>query len=1307
MAGWLACLLAAGSDCLRGQGLVLNEVQSSNGTTLTDDSAGTPDWLELFNAGPTTVDLAGWGLSDDPSAAFKWVFTNASIGPGEFMLVYASGNNRQTGFAPPLAPAAVPGLKVWLRADAISASDPAQVRQSGASLFVRRWNDQSGQGLHAQQGSDGSQPLFVASAPEFNGRPVLRFDGADDVLYLPAVPAANSFCVVAVARARGAHEIDAPSSGGVGGVSGQRYLFGAQHGGDYGAGAGLSLGTNGASVYEHGSGYMPALAVGGGVGAGAAVVAMNYSNRQPTLWVQGNLAARGLASARNNVTAPVEIGAGAYGAFWGDVAEILYFDRTLTETEALGLQQHFAEKYAISFPRYYHTSFKMDADGEPLLLTRPDGALEDFILAPAMPRDVSFGRQPDGAGGLYFFAVPTPGAPNTTPGVTDFLGPPAFSAPAGFFTSAVTVSILDTNAGAQIRYTLDGSEPSTNSPLYTSPFTFTNRAGTPNDLSLIPTAGGWQPPLGEVYKVHVLRARAFRTNALPSPTTTATYAVDPLGRARYPLPVVSLTTDRRNFFDPDIGLYVCGNTPGCNYAQSGDAWERPVHVEFFETNGARAFAQESGVRMHGNTSFGFPIKALRLHPLNQKGTGPFRYPIFPDLPIREFDRLLLRPSGHDHYLTMMRDGLMQNLVRELGLDLQGYRPAIVFLNGEYWGVHNLQEAYEKNYFARHHPGVDPEALDYLEGYAPGAFAYEGDSAHFDRLIAFLQTADLRQATNLATVAAWMDLDNYRDYKAAETFYYRWDIGNQRVWRPRTSEGRLRWILFDCDVGYGGFWAQPAQAPWTFNMLAYNLEPNGPWTHYQPGNDHNAPQVTLQLRALMTNPDFKRDFINRCADLMNTTLSTGRMTNLIQRMAAEIAPVMAEHCARWRAPADWTTWSNNVEFLKQFALQRPEYMRRHLTNQFGLRGWGNVTLRVSDTNAGAIRVNTIVVVAPTNAPWTGVYFRDNAVTFAAEPQPGYRFKNWQGFFGPLATNQTNTVLLSGNLSLTANFESTPDTNPPVPLPYDLSAGPYVFSRWDAAQPAGTYPAHMVFLQTETNAAADPGLGVEFTNHWTLPYNRSSRSRVLGLGEDGFSFLNTSDPQADGGGYLGAAVLGLKTTGLTNIQVVWRGGTVTPNSRLYAIRLQHRVGASGPFSDLLDGAAQPVEYRRSAVAGHSSLLGPWALPAPAHNQPYVQLRWKYYWLSGASGPRDHLRVDDIMVVAGGVARPSFGPVERAANSRVSLTFTGTPRLIYSVETSSDLVNWVPLSSVTAGPDGLLAFETDLDPGTTARFYRLRWP
>jgi hypothetical protein len=119
-------LLLVGVTPVVAQTIRINEIQASNGSTLTDDTTGTPDWLELYNTSTNTVDLHGWGLSDDLSTPFKWVFTNAILGPGELLLIYASGLNRQPGTASPLAPTNVPGLRVWLRADAVSTNDPTQ-----------------------------------------------------------------------------------------------------------------------------------------------------------------------------------------------------------------------------------------------------------------------------------------------------------------------------------------------------------------------------------------------------------------------------------------------------------------------------------------------------------------------------------------------------------------------------------------------------------------------------------------------------------------------------------------------------------------------------------------------------------------------------------------------------------------------------------------------------------------------------------------------------------------------------------------------------------------------------------------------------------------------------------------------------------------------------------------------------------------------------------------------------------------------------------------------------------------------------
>jgi hypothetical protein len=627
--------------------------------------------------------------------------------------------------------------------------------------------------------------------------------------------------------------------------------------------------------------------------------------------------------------------------------------------------------------------------------------------------------------------------------------------------------------------------------------------------------------------------------------------------------------------------------------------------------------------------------------------------------------------------------------------VQGYRPAILFINGEYWGIHNLQEAFEEGYFASHH-GVDPNAIDYLEGFAAPV---EGDTMAWDAMMTFLNSHDISQATNYATLQTMMDPANYIDFKVCEIYYYRWDIGNHRLWRPRTPEGRFRWILFDCDVGWGGFWSVPPA--YAFPMLAYDLEPNGPWTQYEQspgGNDHNSPVVTFLLRTLVNNPRFRRDFINRFADVLNADFEPARVVGRIDQFAARIAPEIPEHTQRWRAPASAVAWSNQIQVLRDFAVQRPAYMRQHITNAFRLPGYVTVTLRVSDTNAGAIQVNTVAVSPPTNAPWIGTYFRGNPLTFTARARPGYRFARWTGLLDP---SNSVTLAMLGNVALTANFVSEPSTNPPMPAPHDLRTGPYVFTAWDPTQPAGSYPPNMIFTMG-TNA--DPDLAMEFTNWWTLPYDRASRSRINGLGNDGLAFLNTSDPQTDGGGYLGAVVLALQTSGQTNVEVQFTAGTVAANPRRYAWRLQYRLGETSPFLDVPGSAGAPVEYL-SGGTGDSVVLGPWTLPQPAANVPLLHLRWKYYYVAGTSGARSQLRLDDI-VVAPRIARssPQFDAVQ-LTDGVLRLRFTGSALGRYAVETSEDLAKWTVWETVQAGPDG--RFELPgVGPGPElSRFYRLR--
>jgi hypothetical protein len=245
---------------------------------------------------------------------------------------------------------------------------------------------------------------------------------------------------------------------------------------------------------------------------------------------------------------------------------------------------------------------------------------------------------------------------------------------------------------------------------------------------------------------------------------------------------------------------------------------------------------------------------------------------------------------------------------------------------------------------------------------------------------------------------------------------------------------------------------------------------------------------------------------------------------------------------------------------------------------------------------------------------------------------------------------------------------------LPGVFDLSSGDYSLTSWAASSPAGTYPSNMFFHRSGTQ---DPGLLVEMTTDYTAAYNLTTGARINGMEADGFTFVNTGTS-----GNIGAAVLGINTTGRTGIQVSWIGSLHTQGDnaipRVYAIRLQYKVGA-GSWTDV-DG---PVEYNSEGlIAGHSTAFGPTSLPTECEDQPAVYLRWKYYSVpvSGAAGTRPRLRVDDISVTsssAGALTPPDLtaDATNNNVDNNIDITFTDDATWRNAI--ASVRVNGTPLS------------------------------
>lgn len=241
------------------------------------------------------------------------------------------------------APLPLADLKTWYEADA------------GSLLTINgqvyQWLDQSGSANDAIQFTSANEPLFVAG--QLNGRPVVRFDGLEDRLLAPYVVGTNNFTIFVVAATGAPHEIDIESSLGFGGDSGEHYVLAGRPSDGTATSAELSMGTNGVSIYEYqptsiGPDVVAAEAVYAGyLGTGAQIMSAVYTNKQPLIYLNGTLVRTGLASPRAFVVTPQEIGGDPYGYFQGDVAEIMIFNRQLSNAELLTVGNYLNGKYAV------------------------------------------------------------------------------------------------------------------------------------------------------------------------------------------------------------------------------------------------------------------------------------------------------------------------------------------------------------------------------------------------------------------------------------------------------------------------------------------------------------------------------------------------------------------------------------------------------------------------------------------------------------------------------------------------------------------------------------------------------------------------------------------------------------------------------------------------------------------------------------------------------------------------------------------------------------------------------------------------
>ncbi|MGJ8643033.1 MAG: lamin tail domain-containing protein [Luteolibacter sp.] len=617
--------------------------------------------------------------------------------------------------------------------------------------------------------------------------------------------------------------------------------------------------------------------------------------------------------------------------------------------------------------------------------------------------DAAYGRDPADPSTWASLVKSTPGTENTGATIPDlrFESPDVTISPAGgFYPSAQTVS-LSTTAG-EIRYTIDGTIPRADSILYTAPFSVT--ANTP------------------------VRARAFETGKVPGVVATHSYFISETASN---LPVVSLSLDNNTLFGNRIGIYTNTHEPThsgiVNVYKGKDA---PTSLEYFKSDGTLAFSVNGGVRIGGENNWRNAQKSLNFYTRGKYGDDPVAYHLFPGTSLAHFESFTLRNGGDDWTKSMLRDAMLPGIIgSQIALDASHYQPVVVYINGSYWGIHNLRSRNDDTWFTEKHH-VIPDKLDYL-GYAHHTSssttlgAFEGNTDDFIDLLSFLDNNDLTEPTIWSTVESRIDIDNFIDFIAVETYVINtsWRH-NREFWRERKAGAKWRWFLPDIDRG----------------LDLGNINSSGEL-------DELIDEDPV-LSRLITNQDFKNRLAQRIMAHRASTFAPARMIGIISEMDTQLTSEIDRHITRWNPEGGFSSSTRNSEIqeIKDFATQREATLITELKTQLSLPDPINLTLATDNAAAGKFFLNGVPVTPDVIAIFQNIDF-----DLTVEALPGYTFTGWTGATG----GSTLDLNLATATTLTAHFVASSETliTSPLTTNINIPAGDIATFSGDLIIPSG--------------------------------------------------------------------------------------------------------------------------------------------------------------------------------------------------------------------------------------------------------------
>lgn len=630
-------------------------------------------------------------------------------------------------------------------------------------------------------------------------------------------------------------------------------------------------------------------------------------------------------------------------------------------------------------------SFKLSA-GETIVISDTNSTIIDSISVPDnLTRTISQGRIPDGTGSWCYFDNPSPNTSNSQNICYTAISKIAeIDRPSGWYSSAIQVNI-NTPPDFTSYFTTNGDEPDELDSKVQGPIT--------------------------VSSTGILSVRTYADNGteIPSNVEDRTYIIS---EDNHNLPVISIITNEDHLWDWNTGIYVMGPNASNVYPYFGSnfwqPWSKKSRLEFFDEGKEKQFDAVFDLEIHGGWSRAEAQKSFRVD-AKSIYTGDIEYTLIKRKPqITSYNNFNLRNGGQHGISNRIQDAIISRLADGTNIDRMGYEPCIVYLNGTYWGLYGIREKIDEHYVESNH-SIDKDYVELLN--RDGALA--GSTQHF------IESHDLILSTNINSpdfadvFHSRFDMSNYIDYFIFQTYIQNrdwlgidWGLNNVKLWRPDTSGGKWRYVLYDTDFAFGLYGGNIYQ-----NYINRARNPNTQNEHAELF-DH-----------VLKNDAFKCDFVNRYDDLINTTFQSENFNSITDELRLQLAPAIPDHIAAWSnqmGPYYYNDWLNSINGIKSYNTARIATARQHINQSFSLLGQKAVDLDEFPSNSGIININSI---AP-KLPWNGIYHGGCDISLKAIARKGYVFTHWSSNNSNYDNleDESMSVSLTGNTEFVANFET---------------------------------------------------------------------------------------------------------------------------------------------------------------------------------------------------------------------------------------------------------------------------------------------